>query len=222
MSRRKILMTSYSCPVCGTELEPVGLPYTIEQLFDLWSPTTFSKAVIDEHRKQAKETQLYQCSSCHLEVFFPQVIGMPSFYQELATPTGGNAQSATYYEDEKWDFFEAQEEVKQCGSILEVGCGPGQFLSLSTSKNRRVVGVEYTKVAIESAKKKGLEVYLAGTLPDELFNTFDGAFSFHVLEHVSTPMEFLEDLGRYVKPGGLIAVSVPNQAGPIRFIEKCA
>jgi len=215
-------MKTHVCTVCGSPLKAIGKAYSIDQLFELWCPTKFSEAVIEEHRLQAEETQLYRCAECLLETFLPQIIGVPSFYQELAEPVGDDVHGAGYYEDVKWDFIEAQKEVKCCESIIELGCGPGQFLDLSRSEKRRVVGAEYNKSAIEAAKNKGLEVYLVGTLPDELHNSFDGAFSFHVLEHVSSPMDFLGDLASYVKPGGLIGVSVPNQGGPIRFIEPCA
>jgi SAM-dependent methyltransferase len=51
---------------------------------------------------------------------------------------------------------------------------------------------------------------------------FDVAVSFHVLEHVGDPKAFLQTLSGFVKPNGIIGISVPNQAGPIRFIEPCA
>ena len=214
-------MKKHTCFVCDGELNAIGKKYSIEQLFELWYPTKFTGTVIEEHGGQASETQLYRCAQCDFEVFLPQIIGSPSFYGELSEPNENNNKTA-YYEDVKWDFLEAQNEVKHCQSIVEFGCGPGQFLTQSSLEGRKVVGVEYNEAAIETAKAKGLEVYSVGGLPEELKGTFDGAFTFHVLEHVSSPMDFLSEITSYVKPGGLIGVSVPNQKGPISYMDPCA
>ena len=50
---------------------------------------------------------------------------------------------------------------------------------------------------------------------------FDAAFSFHVLEHVAEPVKFIQELISWIKPGGKIGISVPNQDGPIKYIKPC-
>lgn len=213
-------MKKNKCPICYGKLYAVGKKYSVEQLFKLWHPKKFTNVLIEEHKNQASHTQLYRCGQCDFEIFLPQIIGSPSFYTELSKPNDNNI--SVYYEDMKWDFVEAQKEVMSCNNIIEFGCGPGQFLTLSKSKGRKVVGIEYNETAIKAANAKGLEVYAADDLPEQLKGNFDGAFTFHVLEHVASPMNFLSQIAYYVKPGGLIGVSVPNQQGPIKYMNLCA
>jgi len=208
-----------ACPVCGGGLHPSGESCSLETILELWRPVSFSDAVAAEHKAQADATRLFVCEGCGLEIFLPQIIGTPSFYRELMRPVGPVDKTTSYYEDTKWDFVEAQREVRDCASILEFGCGPGHFLMLSSAKNRRVVGVEYNETAIMAARKQGLEVFSADAVPSGLGSSFDGVFTFHVLEHVAAPMAFLTELVKYARPGGVICVSVPNQEGPISNID---
>lgn len=73
------------------------------------------------------------------------------------------------------------------------------------------------------ASGKGLTVKVSGRDFDatKFIAQFDCVFSFHVLEHVADPLKFLEDLCSFVKPGGKIGLSVPNQDGPIDYIRPC-
>ena len=213
-------MESHACLVCGAPLEPVGEIYSVERLFELWRPTKFSDAVIEEHRMQTKETRLHRCAKCHFEIFLPEVIGTPSFYVEAYNLSGTQTESSFTYSESKWDFHEASRDVAGCDSILEVGCGPGHFLSMVRDRVPKVYGIEYNEPAMLQARAKGLNVFgKEGEVPH--VGGFDAVFCFHVLEHVKNPVEFAKDLVSWVKPGGTIGISVPNQEGPIRYIDPC-
>lgn len=99
------------------------------------------------------------------------------------------------------------------GSLLEVGCGSGRYLDLMRALGwSRVVGVDVSPSAVARAKEAlGLEAY-AGDLrsigfPDA---TFDGVSLSHTLEHVVEPVALLAEVRRVTKPGGRIAIVVPN------------
>jgi SAM-dependent methyltransferase len=159
---------------------------------------------------------LYICPKCKLGIYFPQIIGSPGFYIELQKET-----SDSYYVDEKWDFKEALNDVKAAKKIIEIGCGPGVFLKNTAQYVDQAVGVEYNKLALEIARNKGLSVFnLEDDLAD-LKGQFDAAFSFHVLEHVSDPVVFIQEMLAWVKPGGKIGISVPNMDGPVKYINPC-
>lgn len=99
------------------------------------------------------------------------------------------------------------------GSLLEIGCGSGMYLGLMKALGwKRVVGVDIGSKAIEQARQTlGIEAY-CGDLRDMEFNanSFDAASLSHTLEHVPDPTEFLSELGRVMKPGGRLAIIVPN------------
>lgn len=188
----------------------------MEELLALWAPVRFSRETVEEHLRQSLFTRLHACTGCALEIFLPQVIGSPRFYQELQETA-----EAPYYSEEKWEFTEALSDAKGADSVLEVGCGPGYFLEKVSSHAGRVYGVEYNDRAIRAARERGLAVF--GTERDLIAEAgpVDVAFGFHVLEHVADPVGFLNDLLALVRPGGRIALSVPNMEGPIRFVDPC-
>ena len=206
----------HCCPICSSPLRSDSTTYTIDQILDLWEPTIFTYATIEEHRKQSAYTQMYNCSFCNLNIFLPQIIGSPNFYQELQ-----QGSKETYYEEDKWDFHEALKDACGCQSIIEIGCGPGIFLTKARSTVPQVFGTEYNNMALRTARNKGLQVLGKNDSYESYMGRFDAAFSFHVLEHVADPIAFIADMCSWVKPEGLIALSVPNQDGPIKYIDPC-
>lgn len=205
------------CPICAGTLTRSGREYSLDELLALWKPAVFSSATIEGHKKQSGYTRLYICSSCKFEIFLPQIIGTPDFYIELH-----NASSGSYYVDDKWDFQEAIKDAQLAESVIEIGCGPGVFLEKAQRTAKQVVGIEYNQRALSIAKDKGLTVYGADDADlARMKGQFDFAFSFHVLEHVSDPVAFVQEMLSWVKPGGRIGISVPNMDGPIKYIEPC-
>jgi SAM-dependent methyltransferase len=45
---------------------------------------------------------------------------------------------------------------------------------------------------------------------DAEWSAFDVVASFHVVEHVSSPVRFVEELARRLKPGGLLVIETPD------------
>ena len=205
------------CPICGNALIESGRSYSVDELFALWlSMHKFSQAIIDEHRAASSHTQLYSCKSCRLGIYLPPVIGTPSFYEELHSDT-----DLGYYVEDKWDFQEAEKDIQSDWTILEVGCGLGAFLERAKPIARHAIGVEANPAAIRKVEEKGLVVFRPGEVDSEMRGQFDAVFSFHVLEHVQDPIAFIRDLSSWAKPGGIIGISVPNQDGPIKYIDPC-
>ncbi len=194
---------------------------TTRSLFEAWRPITFSSELVAQHQRQAAGTQLHECARCGLGIFLPQIIGTPQFYVEGYNLSGAQKDSEFGYSETKWDFDVAIEDAAGCTSLIDVGCGTGNFLQRAASNVGTVYGIEYNEPAAARARERGLRVFdsleavpAAGTL--------DAAFSFHVLEHVADPVDFMTKLARLVRPGGLVCVSVPDQDGPLRFLDPCA
>lgn len=98
------------------------------------------------------------------------------------------------------------------GRLLDVGCGAGYFLDAAREAGWQVQGVELSPAAVQVARNNlHLDVYQgtlsAAGLPGE---AFDVVTMFEVLEHLRTPGLTLAEAWRILKPGGLLAVLVPN------------
>jgi SAM-dependent methyltransferase len=103
------------------------------------------------------------------------------------------------------------------GRFLEVGCGAGTFLAAMKERGWEVEGIELNRVAAERAAAGGLRVH-SGALEnvDVPDGSFDLITAWMTIEHLHDPLEALERLKRWSKPGGWLAISVPD-AGAAEF-----
>lgn len=106
------------------------------------------------------------------------------------------------------------------GSLLDVGAGTGQFLSLARTYFD-VAGTELSRKAIQVARSKyGVEL-LEGTLNELTFGPrFDVITLFHVLEHVPSPRTTLERCRSLLRDTGFLFVAVPNDIQGARGVIK--
>lgn len=98
------------------------------------------------------------------------------------------------------------------GVLLDVGCGSGRYLDLMRALGWRVVGVDTSAEAVRQARETlGIEVHQGDLRSARLPGaTFDAVTLSHVLEHVDDPVATLAEVRRITKPGGRIAIAVPN------------
>ncbi|NRS87914.1 2-polyprenyl-3-methyl-5-hydroxy-6-metoxy-1,4-benzoquinol methylase [Flavobacterium sp. 7E] len=96
----------------------------------------------------------------------------------------------------------------QRGSILDIGAGTGDFLSVAKQNGWKTVGVEPSEKAKQIASSKGVS-FVEKT--SELGNhSFDVISMWHVLEHVPNLDEQIKELKRLLKPDGSLIIAVPN------------
>jgi 2-polyprenyl-3-methyl-5-hydroxy-6-metoxy-1,4-benzoquinol methylase len=98
-------------------------------------------------------------------------------------------------------------------SLLDVGCGGGDFIFTMRELGWRVSGVETDPVAVERAGGRQLDVHL-GDLESAGFGatSFDAITLAHVIEHVHDPQRLLTECGRILKPGGRLVITTPNSS----------
>ncbi len=102
------------------------------------------------------------------------------------------------------------------GSVLEIGCGQGDFLLAARAAGfSEVVGVEPNGPVAKFARARGFEVR------SELFDPkafgdrrFDVIATFQVLEHVVDPVEFVRSAATLLKPGGRLVLETPGVDHP--------
>jgi 2-polyprenyl-3-methyl-5-hydroxy-6-metoxy-1,4-benzoquinol methylase len=97
------------------------------------------------------------------------------------------------------------------GSLLDVGSGTGEVLAAARERGWIVQGVEPERTGAQMARDRGLDVVVSGLeesgLPER---SFDVVSAFHVLEHLPDSRSFLRMLARWARPGGFVAIEVPN------------
>jgi methionine biosynthesis protein MetW len=99
--------------------------------------------------------------------------------------------------------------------VLDVGCGTGALATMLRDVRKvTVFGVEPDADRAALASERGITVYhgvLTPALADRI-GQFDVVIYADVLEHLADPLAELRIASRFVAPGGLILVSVPNIA----------
>jgi 2-polyprenyl-3-methyl-5-hydroxy-6-metoxy-1,4-benzoquinol methylase len=98
----------------------------------------------------------------------------------------------------------------ETGSLLDVGCGNGDFLLRMRSFGWQVAGVDPDPTAVACARDRGLEVF-QGTIADiPVIPGYDVITLNHVIEHVSDPVKLLQDCQRRLLPSGRLVIVTPN------------
>jgi 2-polyprenyl-3-methyl-5-hydroxy-6-metoxy-1,4-benzoquinol methylase/ribosomal protein S27E len=97
------------------------------------------------------------------------------------------------------------------GKLLDVGCGDGERACWYQKRGFEAYGIETSEKAVTNARKLGLRVH-HGTLSSAAYPDchFDVVVMSHVLEHTHSPKAYLAECFRILKPGGTLAVAVPN------------
>lgn len=105
--------------------------------------------------------------------------------------------------------------------ILDCACGRGFYLNMFRYVSQcTLVGLELDWPVIQKAQQN------VGHLPDLLLNnaniyhlpyadnTYDGVILSEILEHIDDDVAGLKEVYRVLKPGGIVAITVPNANYP--------
>ncbi len=110
--------------------------------------------------------------------------------------------------------------------VVDLGCHKGEMtLYLRGATRGRVVGVDCSRQAIDEAIEmwQGRSIEWIRSFAEETpfpDSSFDLACINEVLEHVIDPAEVIREAERIVKLGGLIVVSVPENAVAMDLEER--
>ena len=161
---------------------------------------------------------LWRCAETSLEFAVPPIPGNQLFYQWIS-------QFHFYYPKFRWEYDRVLSRLKEAVvsnfSLLDVGCGSGEFLETFKSLGLgKCFGLDFNNVAIETCRNKGLAAF-CGSIQEAIKarvlkkHQFSVVVSFHCLEHVPDPLSFLRDLLDLTAASGRIFLSTP--ASPMSF-----
>jgi 2-polyprenyl-3-methyl-5-hydroxy-6-metoxy-1,4-benzoquinol methylase len=108
-------------------------------------------------------------------------------------------------------------------SLLDIGCAGGAVLDAFAAAGWRVAGVEPAPEAAAAARARHPGVR-CGFFPGDAPEAEDGGgfglvTLFDLLEHMEQPLPFLAAIHGRLRPGGVLAVQVPNFDSPLVQVE---
>lgn len=194
--------TLQNCPICNSDKKSLFLScidYTVS--------------------KQGFEMQ--ECSNCGF-VFTsprPQNADLGKFYESDEYISHSNTKKGVVsrlYQSVRNKTLRQKLELissrQAKGSLLDIGCGTGEFLNVMKTAGWNVRGIEPGDKAREAAKQNyQLDVQPEEALANVTPGSMDVITMWHVLEHVPDLHGRLNELASILKQDGLLIVAVPNR-----------
>lgn len=184
-------------------------------------------SIENQARKEyLKDINIFECQQCKL-VQNPADFDHEGYYQDYQYSSG----HSPFVQNFMLRYAEVVCEIykkingKLPGSVLEIGSGDGeqlkQFKLLSV---RTVLGIEPSEYLAQVAIKSGIptQVDLFGTNTKQLMNEkFDICLSSYTLDHVRSPIDYLEASYELLNDGGILTFEVHNLEKIIQRTEYC-
>lgn len=113
--------------------------------------------------------------------------------------------------------------IPEGSRVLEIGFGNGAFLQFGRRQKWKMRGTEVNRELLESAYQKGFQVTESETLETFEDASFEMVAAFDVMQHIPLDAlpEFLSEVSRVLKPGGVYIARFPNGDSPFgRHIQN--
>ena len=100
--------------------------------------------------------------------------------------------------------------------VLEAGCGTGASCALLAGDGYRVTGTDLSEMFLDRSLESEAVKLMAADVSALPFadGQFDAVLSHQMIEHVVPVARALAEMGRVVKPGGLVLLMSPNLLSP--------
>ncbi|MBI2968171.1 MAG: class I SAM-dependent methyltransferase, partial [Bacteroidetes bacterium] len=187
-----------SCPVCGSH-----------QFNDFFTANTGNK----------QSFRLVTCGTCsHHFTLIPDHIDLSTFYEDDDYKVADFRKSLFFrlLSFEYTGILKKISEIRQGSeSLLDFGCGKGNFLWFAKNQGWSSTGVETSLPRAEYARNifdltVFTENYSSGKIGT---GSYDVITLFHVLEHLPAPVELLRELvSGNLNKNGILLIEVPNFA----------
>lgn len=156
-----------------------------------------------------KNIKVLQCVNCNL-VFLSSFDHINDSFYEESGMLNGNVDLKDYriqsYKDDNRRASDLSSKILG-KRVLDFGCGAGGFLKLISKQVEVAAGVELDKVIRSAINEEGITCY---SNIDNIEGEYDVITMFHVLEHLTNPIEILQQIQKYLAPNGQLIIEVPN------------
>jgi 2-polyprenyl-3-methyl-5-hydroxy-6-metoxy-1,4-benzoquinol methylase len=97
------------------------------------------------------------------------------------------------------------------GPILDVGCAAGDFIAVNP---KLIEGIDIDEDNLQRAMEKGFNVQKIDIDKGEMSRLpadhYEGVMASQIIEHLNHPLEFLKEIKRILKSGGIAVILTPN------------
>ena len=178
----------------------------------------------DRQSREKRPFNIVKCKKCDLAYLNPRptkkeiIQHYPPWYHSRAQKEIVNLEATTIW---GIPWREAMQKkaapilrYKREGKILDIGCGDGSLLKFMEELGWETYGIDFSGDSTRYAREVlGLNVF-PGRLEEVSYpeDFFDIIIFFHVLEHLSDPLDTLKKVLPLLKADGVLLIEVPNFA----------
>ena len=188
-----------TCRLCGEELNVLlkynNTPRIVQNLPD-------EKEVAND---KGIDLEIYQCRFCGT---IQHILEPVSYYKDVIRASAVSPEILESKQKQLANFIEKYHLEGK--SILEVGCGKGEFLSILNKCNIKAFGLENSSDSVKTCVENGLNVINGYIDNNKLDKVFDGFVMFNFLEHLPNPKDVLKGIANNLNAGAPGIIEVPN------------
>ena len=188
-----------SCPLCG-------------------SANLQTQLLTTDYTTTGDSFTIERCTSCQFLLTNPQPTSeeLPKYYQSesyVSHKENSKGLLETVYSIARkftlsWKLELIKKHSLHTNSLLDLGCGAGDFLRLCQEKNISIAGVEPSPIARAIAQKKvSTQIHTDLSMFD---STVDVITAWHVIEHIPQLSETIHHLHQSLNKNGTMFIAVPN------------
>lgn len=146
----------------------------------------------------------------------PAESDLPSVYdQEMKDDYRRRYLAISWRQRKKWRrrlrLIESLRDGHSPGTILDIGCSYGAFLSIAQDAGWTTTGIEIMQDGINTSRSRlGHDRVYQNVTALTVANYFDVVCMWDVIEHLTDPKNYLWRLYDLLKPNGLLAIATVN------------
>lgn len=174
--------------------------------------------LVKDHFKTNEQFQLkwYSPLACFITSPMPNPAEIHAYYE--SENYSSHKQASTSVKDVVYNLVRnymltrkiqwIKNETHARASVLDIGCGVGEFVKKANASGFQCSGVEPNSKARNIALQKNIQV--VESLKEVSTSKFDVITLWHVLEHLHNPLDFLKDLQRHLNSQAKVFLALPN------------
>lgn len=132
--------------------------------------------------------------------------------------------AAKFFLDQRTAQVKRALDLNPSVTVADIGCGSGETIDWVAERSKFVTGIDVSEAMIAIARSKvkapNVELIVSNCDPIPLAdNSQDRVMVLGVLDYVLDPAGYCRELGRIVKPGGLLIVTAPKSPSLFQFLR---
>jgi len=190
------------CRACGLEFNPLNF-FQLSHMPSISQGFSFE---LNEALYQSVDLKICDCPACGLVQLDNQPV---SYFKKVIRATSVSPEMVAYRKCQLESFLTKYN--LWCSPGIEVGCGTGDYLSILSSLNHKIEGLEEDSYSHDYAKEMIVNNgYLLEKQNALESNKYQHFYIFSFIEHWSSLQKSFTELRRILRKGAVGIIEVPN------------